>query len=623
MDLNKSLEDLNKSGEEFTKEADENPIEENKDNQLEAKEEDGDISMDIESQHAETTEIENELKTENANIKKAIEAFSSPPLPPRDNIATEDVKIPSPPLPPRNESNISETGEQSTIVSANETSVDEPPLPPRNVEEQKNVVYHTDFIMYTNKRLKSILNTRGAEVEEKAFTELGELKELYIEEFEKLGEGQTEDDRVILAFVRDFPEVSLHDLNKIEKLLIKDDLKFREYLWPMLAFTNLTNNSLVQETNSAVTGLLDKCNITGEEKKRKYSTILTTYLSCDPKIEMEEDLLILLDTIYSVIDDDTRAYTVFKSLMSTHGLRELYINESEKDKLVYYYFDRYLEDNNAELFNHLAREGVLTYRYLSDWLRTLFQRQLSEETNAKIIDLILLEGLEGILRIPLAILVGNELTLLKDRFDELYDFVQNKVEIGEYSTEFIVEAMDSIKLTPRMILTYKNEYEEIHRLEREREEQYEYVKTKNLKLQEKVKKLEHDYTFLNREHVTIANELIVNQLNIEEMSQKNHKLRVEMMNLRKELEEQIKKNEIENGVSVPKEMKKELDNILIKNSTVMSQNVKLQDKVAELERVADEIKKANMEGIAYEEPKAQSWGGLKKISTKFQASPTP
>lgn len=44
-----------------------------------------------------TTGIEQELQDENENIKKALEEYSSPPLPPRDHIATESVV---PELPP-------------------------------------------------------------------------------------------------------------------------------------------------------------------------------------------------------------------------------------------------------------------------------------------------------------------------------------------------------------------------------------------------------------------------------------------------------------------------------------------------------------------------------------------
>lgn len=66
--------------------------------------------------------------------------------------------------------------------------------------------------------------------------------------------------------------------------------------------------------------------------------------------------------------------------------------------------------------------------------------------------------------------------------------------------------------------------------------QYKSITEKNLHLQKHVRKLENDYTSLNREHVTIANELVKNRLNIESVLNENNGYKLQILDLKKKLD---------------------------------------------------------------------------------------
>ena len=147
--------------------------------------------------------------------------------------------------------------------------------------------------------------------------------------------------------------------------------------------------------------------------------------------------------------------------------------------------------------------------------------------------------------------------------------------------------------------------------------QYKSITEKNLHLQKHVRKLENDYTSLNREHVTIANELVKNRLNIESVLNENNGYKLQILDLKKKLDSEKKKQVL--GVYVPNDLKKDLEETMKKNTQVMDENLKLQDRISELERLIEEIKTANKNGTLFEysnsknNPLGAGWSGFKKV----------
>lgn len=73
------------------------------------------------------------------------------------------------------------------------------------------------------------------------------------------------------------------------------------------------------------------------------------------------------------------------------------------------------------------------------------------------------------------------------------------------------------------------------------------------------------------------------------------------------------------GVYVPNDLKKDLEETMKKNTQVMDENLKLQDRISELERLIEEIKTANKNGTLFEysnsknNPLGAGWSGFKKV----------
>lgn len=117
--------------------------------------------------------------------------------------------------------------------------------------------------------------------------------------------------------------------------------------------------------------------------------------------------------------------------------------------------------------------------------------------------------------------------------------------------------------------------------------------------------------------MTIANELVKNRLNIESVLNENNGYKLQILDLKKKLDSEKKKQVL--GVYVPNDLKKDLEETMKKNTQVMDENLKLQDRISELERLIEEIKTANKNGTLFEysnsknNPLGAGWSGFKKV----------
>jgi hypothetical protein len=71
-----------------------------------------------------------------------------------------------------------------------------------------------------------------------------------------------------------------------------------------------------------------------------------------------------------------------------------------------------VEEELPELFGHFASQGVVTSMYASSWFLTLFTTTLPLPLAARVMDIFLLDGTEGLFRIALALLSLAQPTLL-------------------------------------------------------------------------------------------------------------------------------------------------------------------------------------------------------------------
>lgn len=88
-------------------------------------------------------------------------------------------------------------------------------------------------------------------------------------------------------------------------------------------------------------------------------------------------------------------------------------------------------------------------------------------------------------------------------------------------------------------------------------------------------------------------------------------MKMEILQLRKQLDTQIQKNNSNSSVLVPSDIQKDLEMTLKKNGKVMQQNLIYQDRITTLEKLISDIKTATAEGIDYDAANGISSGAFK------------
>ncbi|CAB4254321.1 similar to Saccharomyces cerevisiae YPL249C GYP5 GTPase- activating protein (GAP) for yeast Rab family members [Maudiozyma barnettii] len=382
---------------------------------------------------------------------------------------------------------------------------------------------------------------------------------------------------------------------------------------------------------------------------------ISALVSLDSTIQPTPQSIALAVAIYRVYENELDAFDVMVTLLKTYEGAALYSENSETLAMLLYQFDRLLEENCHDLYTHLIKKGLRSSMFAADWLLSSFASVLPLNYIPQILDVVILEGIPALLKFSLALMMKNEDILLQLEFDDLFFYCRKRLfepyllkgaltdengtiadneenedanEESETSSvehtrlvvlrndnfdiqQFLVDAIEKTRITPELINRYSDEYVEIHRNELAQEEQFQQMRDENSKLQNEVRELERDYTSLNREHVTIANELLQNDIKIEGVTEANTRMKMEILQLRKQLDTQIQKNNSNSSVLVPSDIQKDLEMTLKKNGKVMQQNLIYQDRITTLEKLISDIKTATAEGIDYDAANGISSGAFK------------
>lgn len=250
---------------------------------------------------------------------------------------------------------------------------------------------------------------------------------------------------------------------------------------------------------------------------------------------------------------EEEAFCLLVRLMNQYHLRDLFIQDMPGLHMHLYQFERLLEDFEPALYCHLHRRQVTPHLYATQWFLTLFAYRFPLQLVLRIYDLILSEGLEAILKFGIVLLQKNAATLLamndmvalttflKDRlFDVYIDQAPSAGSILEsgffgssgasidkeiYRADQLVQDACSVKITPELLKIYSTEWEEKTLLEKTREAELETLKSTNLSLSHKVRRLEERVESHDTEHAALATELVRTKVENEELKDENESLK--------------------------------------------------------------------------------------------------
>ncbi|MCJ1309084.1 GTPase-activating protein [Agyrium rufum] len=339
---------------------------------------------------------------------------------------------------------------------------------------------------------------------------------------------------------------------------------------------------------------------------------------------------IVMPLLFNMPEEE--AFCLLVRLMNQYHLRDMFTMEMPGLHLHLYQFERLLEDHEPALCYHLKKRGVDPSLYATQWFLTLFAYRFPLQLVLRVYDLILSEGLgTAILRFGIAVMQKNadallaiqDMSALKTFLNErLFDAYINQapsatsiLESGffgsaggsdkdVYRADVLVQEACAVNIDPQALKTYASDYETRKRMEKEREEELDSLRSGKASYVLKIRSLEERAQKSDADHVQMATEMIRSKMENEELRNTNEELRAEVAALKKVVETQ--------PAEVEAKLKEEMDRILKRNIAVQNENRLVEEQMADMERDLVNAKLAFAELNSEHETLRQKWADLKK-----------
>ncbi|KAL3230829.1 GTPase-activating protein GYP5 [Nakaseomyces bracarensis] len=437
--------------------------------------------------------------------------------------------------------------------------------------------------------------------------------------------------------VNDFPAIASQEPEKLEKYVIAGiPEQIRGIIWQMMTNSKSKEMEEIYQTllpevsphEAAIKRDLKRTNFISDDKMESLYNIIKVYTVFDPEVGYTQGMAFVIAPLLLNCDSEAEAFGLLIGLMKNYGLREFYLPDMPGLMVMLYQFDRVIEENSPLLSNHLNREGVRASMYATQWFLTMFAYRFPLTFVLRILDVVFVEGVESLLKFAVNLMLKNEDKIISLKFDKLLPFLKEGLfEIysqpdtdDSYDVDqFVQDAIRDVIITPLSLQRYSAEYKEIHQLEHQREIQYESMRIKNHQLNREYHKLQSDYNELNLEHESIANELIENRLKYQMVLDENSDLQNNINQLREQLE--MERTAVHPDSNLTNDLEVDLRRATERNTEVMRENLKLEDRVEELKLLIKELKMANRMnqpslGANIKSSAGAGWSGFKKVFRK-------
>ncbi|KAK9373211.1 rab-GTPase-TBC domain-containing protein [Lipomyces chichibuensis] len=372
--------------------------------------------------------------------------------------------------------------------------------------------------------------------------------------------------------------------------------------------------------------------------------VIKAYSLWDPDVGYIQGMaFIAVPLILNMKEEE--AFCLLVDLMKIYTLRDLFLPDMPGLHVKLYQFDRIIEDTLPAVHVHLARQGVLSSMYASQWFLTFFAYKFPLPIVLRIFDIVVAEGLEAILRFGVALLRRNVDAIVDLEFDALVNFLKNGLfdvyidsessvkhyhktpsifkgsssnqsQETTYRVNELVADAYAVKILPAALKKYEAEYNELHKAEVERTEVIENLRTLNGQLTLQIKRLENTLATLNREHIEVANEMVQGKVEIEKLRDENTDLKTENEDLKAknlELQERIETVPAELEAQMEAKVKEEMDSLMARNLEVMNLNQTLEDQMAALETELVDAKVQYASINEMHESLNRRWNDIRKV----------
>ncbi|XP_045063635.1 EVI5-like protein isoform X2 [Coregonus clupeaformis] len=188
---------------------------------------------------------------------------------------------------------------------------------------------------------------------------------------------------------------------------------------------------------------------------------------------------------------EEEAFCVFVKLMQDYRLRELFKPSMAELGLCMYQFEFMIQELLPDLHIHFQAQSFHTSMYASSWFLTIFLTSFPLPVATRIFDIFMLEGLEIVFRVGLAILQMNQVELeqldMEGMLQHFQRVIPHQLESGP---DKVILAAYNVKYNAKKMKKLEKEYTTIKTKEMEEQVEIKRLRTENRLLKQRIDTLE-------------------------------------------------------------------------------------------------------------------------------------
>ncbi|XP_035641299.1 EVI5-like protein isoform X3 [Oncorhynchus keta] len=228
---------------------------------------------------------------------------------------------------------------------------------------------------------------------------------------------------------------------------------------------------------------------------------------------------------------EEEAFCVFVKLMQDYRLRELFKPSMAELGLCMYQFEYMIQELLPDLHIHFQAQSFHTSMYASSWFLTIFLTSFPLPVATRIFDIFMLEGLEIVFRVGLAILQMNQAELIQLDMEGMLQYFQRVIPHQlESGPDKVILAAYNVKYNAKKMKKLEKEYTTIKTKEMEEQVEIKRLRTENRLLKQRIDTLE-------KESASLADRLIQGQVTRAQEAEETYLVMRELATVRQQSEE--------------------------------------------------------------------------------------